>query len=59
MQHFEPHMNQKLTVKLFKQAISKLDSNIETLTLESLCDLITEYKIGGYGQLILGPYLES
>ena len=49
MQHFEPQMNQKLTVKLFKQAISKLDSNIETLTLESLCDLITEYKIGGYG----------
>lgn len=59
MKHFEPQIDQKLTIRLFKQAISKLDSNIETLTLESLCDLITEYKIGGYGQLILGPYLES
>lgn len=54
----EPSIPKRLCLVLYKNALDVENSEkVGAITLDTLTDLIIQYKIGGYGNLILGKWL--
>jgi hypothetical protein len=56
-------MTEKTAMKLFKKQLDRQHNETETdlnaLSMETLVELMTQYKLGGYGHYIFSKYLED
>lgn len=48
-----------MTLLLYKHVCTEENIKDDALSYDNLIDLIIEYKIGGFGRLLFGNYLES
>ena len=58
MAKFDGSIPQSMCLSLYKKALGAAKAS-ESISIQTVANLVIQYKIGGYGKLILGDWLEK